>query len=78
MADVIWAMKTLRLTECGYPFATCFPKYFEWFQRISARPSFQEGVMGKHRFMSNAFRVKARVEHLLGIGLKREALSRVA
>lgn len=78
MADVIWAMKTLRLTECGYPFEQCFPYYFAWFQRISQRPAFRDGVMGKHRFMSSAFSVKARLEHLLGIGLKREVLKRVA
>ena len=78
MADVIWAMKTLRLTECGYPFHTCFPATADWFERISARPSFQEGVMSKHKFMSGAFKAKASVEHLLGIGLKREVLKRVA
>jgi glutathione S-transferase len=78
MADVIWAMKTLRLSECDYPFEQCFPRYFEWFQRISQRPSFKEGVMGKHRLMSSTFRAKAKLEHLLGIGLKREVLKRVA
>ncbi|WP_170287234.1 glutathione S-transferase family protein [Halioglobus maricola] len=77
MADVIWAMKTLRLIECGYPFEQCFPLYFAWFQRISQRPSFREGVMGKHRLMSSAFKFKARLENLLGIGLKREVLMRV-
>ena len=78
MADVIWAMKTLRLIECDYPFQQCFPRYFQWFQRISQRPSFKEGVMGKHRLMSSSFRAKAKLEHLLGIGLKREVLKRVA
>ena len=78
MADIIWAMKTLRLKECDYPFDALFPAYAEWFKRIAARPSFQQGVMGKHRFMSNAFRVKANLEHFLGIGLKKEVLKRVA
>ncbi len=78
MADVIWAMKTLRLGECGYPFDTCFPAYAAWFQRVSTRPAFQEGVMGKHRLMSRAFRVKAAVEHLFGAGLKREVLKLAA
>ena len=78
MADVIWSMKSLRLLECGYPFQQCFPAFYEWFLRIAARPSFQAGVMGKHRFMSRAFRAKATVEHWLGIGLKREVLKRVA
>ena len=71
-------MKTLRLQECGYPFKQCFPAYHAWFVRISARPAFQEGVMGKHRIMNKAFRAKAGVEHLMGIGLKREVLKRVA
>jgi len=66
MADVIWAMKTLRLTECDYPFEQCFPRYQAWYQRIYNRRSFQEGVMGKHKFMNR------------GIGLKREVLKLVA
>jgi glutathione S-transferase len=78
MADVIWAMKTLRLTECGYPFAQCFPAYYAWYERVSARRSFQEGVLGKHRLMSKAFQAKAAVENIMGIGLKREVLKRVA
>jgi glutathione S-transferase len=78
MADVLWAMKTMRLIECGYPFEACFPAYFAWFERIESRPAFQEGVMGKHRLMHRAFRVKARLEDLLGVGLKREVLRRVA
>ena len=78
MADVLWAMKTMRLSECGYPFEACFTAYFAWFERIESRPAFQEGVMGKHRLMNKAFRMKARFEDLLGIGLKREVLRRVA
>lgn len=78
MADVIWAMKTLRLIECGYPFAQCYPAYFEWYKRISGRQSFRQGVMGKHRIMSKGFQLKAGIEHLMGIGLKREVLKRVA
>jgi hypothetical protein len=34
--------------------------------------------MGKHKLMSSMFRIKAGIEHLLGIGLKREVLKRVA
>ena len=78
MADVIWAMKTLRLIECDYPFDECFPVYWTWYQRIASRPSFREGVMGKHRLMSGAFKMKGKVENILGIGLKREVLKRVA
>ncbi|MEM7099275.1 MAG: glutathione S-transferase family protein [Pseudomonadota bacterium] len=78
MADIIWAMKTLRLTECDYPFAKLFPAYTEWYKRIEARPAFREGVMGKHKFMSAAFRAKANIEQLFGIGLQRQVLKRVA
>ncbi len=78
MADIIWAMKTLRLIECDYPFDELFPAYAAWFKRIAERPSFREGVMGKHKVMSSAFRVKANIEQLLGIGLKKEVLKRVA
>jgi len=78
MADIIWAMKTLRLIECDYPFDVLFPAYSAWFKRIAERPSFQEGVMGKHKLMSSAFRVRANIEQLLGIGLKQEVLKRVA
>lgn len=77
MADIIWAMKTLRLIECDYPFDQCFPAYFAWFKRISERRSFQDGVMARHKLMSRASRIKAGIEHLLGIGLKREVLKRV-
>ena len=78
MADVIWAMKILRLTECDYPFERCFPAVHAWFTRVASRRAFVEGVMGKHRVMSNAFRFKARLEKLMGIGLRSEVLQRVA
>jgi glutathione S-transferase len=69
MADVIWVMKTLRLDECGYPFKTMYPAVYDWFNRIIARPAFRSGVMGKHSAMNLAFRIKSRIENLLGIGL---------
>ncbi len=78
MADVIWAMKTMRLMECGYPFKHQFPNVYAWFERIRTRPSFQAGVMGKHRMMHRAFRAKAAVETLLGGGLQKEVLRLVA
>jgi glutathione S-transferase len=78
IADIIWAMKKLRLTECDYPFEQCFPAYHKWFQRISRRPSYLQNVMGKHKFMSTAFRAKANIEHLLGIGLRKEVRKHVA
>ncbi len=78
MADILWAMKTLRLIECNYPFKQVFPAYAQWYGRVSHRPAFREGVMSKHRLMSSAFRAKASVEHILGIGLKQEVMQRVA
>ena len=74
MADVIWAMKVLRLDECGYPFRPRYPAVHEWFGRIASRPSFQTGVMGRHRLLNRAFRIKSRVESWLGIGLQRAVL----
>lgn len=74
MADVIWAMKTQRLAECGFPFARSFPRVQDWFDRVASRPSFREGVMGRYRLMSTAFRFKAAAEQLIGIGLRREVL----
>jgi len=70
IADVIWAMKVMRLDECGYPFATRHPQVLAWFIRIRNRPAFQQGVMSNHRGMNRAFRIKSRVENALGIGLK--------
>ena len=74
VADVIWAMKTLRLDECGYPFEKLYPGVHGWFKRVTKRPAFKSGVMGKHRGMNLAFRVKSRVENALGIGLEKAAI----
>ena len=71
IADAFWAMKILRLTECGYPVASHHPRLNDWYQRIYQRPSFQNEVMQKNRLTNRAFRAKARVESLLGIGLER-------
>lgn len=70
-ADIIWAIKVLRIFECGYPFAENFPRLDEWFGRIRRREGFRAGVMNPHRLMSNAFRVKAAIERLLGGGIAR-------
>lgn len=78
IADAFWAMKILRLIECGYPVAELHPALFAWFERIRQRPSFQHEVMGKNRLTHHLFRAKAGVETLLGIGLKRAALKLAA
>ena len=70
-ADIIWAIKTLRIRECGYPFKENFPALYAWFERMQQRPGFQAGVMNHHRTMSMAFRLKAATENLLGRGIKR-------
>lgn len=72
-ADIIWAIKVLRIFECGYPFARNFPHLDAWFGRIRRREGFRAGVMNHHRLMSHAFRVKAAVERLLGGGIARAA-----
>lgn len=69
-ADIIWSIKVLRIHECGYPFQRSFPTLFAWYQRISQRRGFREGVMARHGTMSRAFRIKAAVENLLGRGLQ--------
>lgn len=71
LADPFWAMKVLRLIECGYPFAEMHPGVAGWFQRIRNRPAFQNEVMGHNRTGHLMFRIKAGLEKLLGLGLDR-------
>ncbi len=75
-ADIIWAIKVLRLTECGYPFGQHFPALSAWFSRVEQRPGYQDGVMDNHRFFHHAFRFKSRLEHWFGGGISRA--SRIA
>lgn len=70
VADPFWSMKILRLLECGYPVESHHPQLYAWYRRIYQRPSFQNEVMGKNRLLNRAFHAKARVETLLGCGLK--------
>lgn len=76
IADVFWSMKVLRLIETGYPFATRHPRLYEWYERVYARPAFQQEVMGKNRINNRLFRAKAGIENTFGIGLS-QALDRV-
>ncbi len=69
MADVLWAMKILRLKECGYPFEKQHPKVNAWFMRMYNRPAFQSGVLGKHKALNRVFKFKASIENLFGVGL---------
>ena len=73
LADILWSIKVLRIQECGYPFKTKFPALFEWFQRVRQREAFKESVMGKHKAMHVAFRVKSSIERLAGRGIDRVA-----
>ena len=69
IADVFWAMKTLRLIETGYRFDVLHPELFQWYQRIVARPAFQNEVMAKNRLLNRVWRSKAAIERSLGFGL---------
>ncbi len=69
-ADIIWAIKVLRLVECGYPFAANFPYLAQWYRRICARPAFKDGVLAKNRFFHYAFRAKSGIERLFGGGIR--------
>lgn len=72
-ADIIWAIKVLRLTECDYPFARNFPHLAAWFARVRQRPGFKQGVMANHRLFHTLFRAKARIERWLGQGIERDS-----
>ena len=74
-ADIIWAIKTQRIFECGYPFRKNFPHMHAWFERVRKRRGFQDGVARNNWLMSNAFRVKAAFENLTGKGIAATAAS---
>ena len=73
VADIIWSIKVLRIHECGYPFSLNFPALFDWYGRVSQRPAFRSSVMGKHRAMHLAFRMKSGMERLAGLGINKVA-----
>lgn len=77
IADPFWSMKLLRLSECGYPTADLHPTLHAWYQRVAARPSFRHEVMGRNHLMHGAFKAKAALETILGIGL-RQAVRKLA
>lgn len=70
MADIIWAVKTLRIYETGYPFAKTFPHLWGWFERVRARPGFREAIWRDVRIVSRVFRAKGAVQNWLGRGPK--------
>ena len=78
MADVLWAMKILRLKECGYPFEMHHPNVNAWFLRMYQRPAFQSGVLGKHRTLNRVFTLKASLESLFGGGLAKAVAQQIA
>ncbi len=77
IADPFWSMKINRLIECGYPVEAHHPTLWAWYQRMFARPSFQNEVMEKNRVTNRVFRAKARIERAFGKGLK-QAVDAVA
>lgn len=70
MADIIWAIKVLRIRDCGYPMARHFPALYAWFLRVRARPGFVEGVWRDARWASRAFRVKSAVTGLFSPNIR--------
>ncbi|MGH9889648.1 MAG: glutathione S-transferase family protein [bacterium] len=75
IADILWSLAVLRIHECGYPFRRNFPALFEWYSRVYQRPGFQRGVLARHKTLSTAFKLKAGVENLFGVGLARASRS---
>jgi len=73
MADVLWAVKVVRISEAGYPFATAFPRLQAWFDRVRARPTFQEAIGGDLGVASKFLRARGAVQNLLGRGLQQLA-----
>jgi glutathione S-transferase len=69
IADVFWAMKTLRLIETGYRFNVLHPELYQWYERMYARPAFQNEVMAKNRMLNRVWRSKAAIERSFGFGL---------
>lgn len=69
LADAFWAMKILRLAECGYPFESSHPALFAWYTRIQQRHAFQTAVMSHNRLTNRLFTLKAGIEKLMGAGL---------
>lgn len=78
MADIIWAIKVLRLIECGYPLRRNFPALAAWYERVAARPGFREGVLANNRLFHYGFRMKAFIENLLGRGIRSASRPAVA
>jgi glutathione S-transferase len=70
MADIIWAIKVMRLTECGYPFQRNYPALAAWYARIAQRDGFRDGVLRKNWLFHYAFRLKAAAENLFGGGIR--------
>lgn len=72
-ADIIWAIKVLRLTECGYPFARNFPALSAWYERIKRRPGFKDGVLSRNRIFHHVFRLKSGWDRMMGKGIANHA-----
>jgi glutathione S-transferase len=73
MADVIWAVKVLRIDEAGYPFAGVFPRLEAWFTRVRAREGFREAIGRDLGAAARLMRMRGAVQNLLGRGLRTAA-----
>jgi len=70
IAEAFWAVKVLNLIQSGYPVQEQHPNVYAWYQRVFARPSFQNEVMGKNRLLNRGIRLKTHVASLFGKGLR--------
>jgi len=73
MADIIWSVKMLRISDAGYPFEIKFPRLKNWFDRVRERPTFEEAIGRDMRVAGPASRAKAAVQNFFGRGLRRLA-----
>lgn len=73
IADVIWSIKVMRLVECGYPFSQRSPALARWYQRVSKRPAFRDGVARRNRFFHYFFRSTSAIERFFGKGVAHDS-----
>jgi glutathione S-transferase len=73
MADIVWTIKMLRVTDCAYPFERHFTTLCDWYARATQRQGFVEGVWRDTKIGSFIFRSKGRLTNLLGRGIREDS-----
>ncbi len=73
LADIMWALKMLRLWEIRYPLDRHFPALGAWYERATSRPGFREGVWPDTRRMSAVIRLWSGAATMFGRGVARYA-----